>query len=178
MKKMNIDDDHRLEIFLYIFLFQYLNWSWISFPVSMFRSWNNLRVVKTSLCHYLSRTSQSNSSSQAVICPHTVTQLKLLTLCFFFLNDDFFFFSSSPSLFFVFMRQVIRQLMKKEFTLEFSRDRKSMSVYCTPVKPGSQSNLFVKVWIHVEKHTPCFFVSWIFFSIFVVFPCADRDLFT
>uniref|UniRef100_A0A8C4GSR2 Calcium-transporting ATPase n=1 Tax=Dicentrarchus labrax TaxID=13489 RepID=A0A8C4GSR2_DICLA len=39
---------------------------------------------------------------------------------------------------------VIRQLMKKEFTLEFSRDRKSMSVYCTPVKPGSQSKMFVK----------------------------------
>uniref|UniRef100_A0A8C9XIB9 Calcium-transporting ATPase n=1 Tax=Sander lucioperca TaxID=283035 RepID=A0A8C9XIB9_SANLU len=39
---------------------------------------------------------------------------------------------------------VIKQLMKKEFTLEFSRDRKSMSVYCTPVKPGSQSKMFVK----------------------------------
>uniref|UniRef100_A0AAQ5XW52 Calcium-transporting ATPase n=1 Tax=Amphiprion ocellaris TaxID=80972 RepID=A0AAQ5XW52_AMPOC len=39
---------------------------------------------------------------------------------------------------------VIRQLMKKEFTLEFSRDRKSMSVYCTPVKPGSQSKMFIK----------------------------------
>ncbi|KAA8586427.1 hypothetical protein FQN60_000263 [Etheostoma spectabile] len=37
---------------------------------------------------------------------------------------------------------VIKQLMKKEFTLEFSRDRKSMSVYCTPVKPGSQSKMF------------------------------------
>uniref|UniRef100_A0A7N6AY56 Calcium-transporting ATPase n=1 Tax=Anabas testudineus TaxID=64144 RepID=A0A7N6AY56_ANATE len=39
---------------------------------------------------------------------------------------------------------VIRQLMKKEFTLEFSRDRKSMSVYCTSVSPGSQSKMFVK----------------------------------
>ncbi|TKS83629.1 Sarcoplasmic/endoplasmic reticulum calcium ATPase 1 [Collichthys lucidus] len=39
---------------------------------------------------------------------------------------------------------VIRQLMKKEFTLEFSRDRKSMSVFCTPVKPGSQSKMFIK----------------------------------
>uniref|UniRef100_A0A8C5G1Q2 Calcium-transporting ATPase n=1 Tax=Gouania willdenowi TaxID=441366 RepID=A0A8C5G1Q2_GOUWI len=39
---------------------------------------------------------------------------------------------------------VIRQLMKKEFTLEFSRDRKSMSVYCTPSKAGSQSKMFVK----------------------------------
>ncbi|XP_036379139.1 sarcoplasmic/endoplasmic reticulum calcium ATPase 1 isoform X1 [Megalops cyprinoides] len=39
---------------------------------------------------------------------------------------------------------VIKQLMKKEFTLEFSRDRKSMSVYCTPTKPGSLSRMFVK----------------------------------
>ncbi|KAG5284126.1 hypothetical protein AALO_G00023240 [Alosa alosa] len=39
---------------------------------------------------------------------------------------------------------VIRQLMKKEFTLEFSRDRKSMSVYCNPTKAGSQSKMFVK----------------------------------
>ncbi|XP_034034874.1 LOW QUALITY PROTEIN: sarcoplasmic/endoplasmic reticulum calcium ATPase 1 [Thalassophryne amazonica] len=38
----------------------------------------------------------------------------------------------------------IKQLMKKEFTLEFSRDRKSMSVYCTPVRDGSQSKMFVK----------------------------------
>uniref|UniRef100_A0A8C0ICE9 Sarcoplasmic/endoplasmic reticulum calcium ATPase 2 n=1 Tax=Bubo bubo TaxID=30461 RepID=A0A8C0ICE9_BUBBB len=34
---------------------------------------------------------------------------------------------------------VIKQLMKKEFTLEFSRDRKSMSVYCTPNKPSRTS---------------------------------------
>uniref|UniRef100_A0AAY4E606 Calcium-transporting ATPase n=1 Tax=Denticeps clupeoides TaxID=299321 RepID=A0AAY4E606_9TELE len=39
---------------------------------------------------------------------------------------------------------IIRQLMKKEFTLEFSRDRKSMSVYCTPKKDESQSKMFVK----------------------------------
>ncbi|KAL0994772.1 hypothetical protein UPYG_G00126970 [Umbra pygmaea] len=40
---------------------------------------------------------------------------------------------------------VIRQLMKKEFTLEFSRDRKSMSVYCTPTsKPGSGCKMFIK----------------------------------
>uniref|UniRef100_A0A4W4FXI4 Calcium-transporting ATPase n=1 Tax=Electrophorus electricus TaxID=8005 RepID=A0A4W4FXI4_ELEEL len=39
---------------------------------------------------------------------------------------------------------VIRQLMKKEFTLEFSRDRKSMSVFCMPTKTGSQSKMFVK----------------------------------
>ncbi|XP_062448258.1 sarcoplasmic/endoplasmic reticulum calcium ATPase 3 isoform X2 [Rhea pennata] len=42
---------------------------------------------------------------------------------------------------------VIKQLMKKECTLEFSRDRKSMSVYCTPVGTGhnsSGSKMFVK----------------------------------
>ncbi|KAG7314701.1 hypothetical protein KOW79_022004 [Hemibagrus wyckioides] len=39
---------------------------------------------------------------------------------------------------------VIKSLMKKEFTLEFSRDRKSMSVYCTPTKSGTQSKMFVK----------------------------------
>lgn len=40
--------------------------------------------------------------------------------------------------------QVIKQLMKKDFTLEFSRDRKSMSVYCTP-KNRSMGKMFVKV---------------------------------
>ncbi|KAF5906274.1 sarcoplasmic/endoplasmic reticulum calcium ATPase 2 isoform X1, partial [Clarias magur] len=40
---------------------------------------------------------------------------------------------------------VIKQLMRKEFTLEFSRDRKSMSVYCTPSKSKSTSSkMFVK----------------------------------
>uniref|UniRef100_A0A8C5SPI1 P-type Ca(2+) transporter n=1 Tax=Laticauda laticaudata TaxID=8630 RepID=A0A8C5SPI1_LATLA len=42
---------------------------------------------------------------------------------------------------------VIKKLMKKECTLEFSRDRKSMSVYCTPVASShnsSSSKLFVK----------------------------------
>uniref|UniRef100_A0A4W4H2T4 Calcium-transporting ATPase n=1 Tax=Electrophorus electricus TaxID=8005 RepID=A0A4W4H2T4_ELEEL len=40
---------------------------------------------------------------------------------------------------------VIKQLMKKEFTLEFSRDRKSMSVYCSPSKSKSTSSkMFVK----------------------------------
>uniref|UniRef100_A0A673ZI04 Calcium-transporting ATPase n=1 Tax=Salmo trutta TaxID=8032 RepID=A0A673ZI04_SALTR len=40
---------------------------------------------------------------------------------------------------------VIMQLMKKEFTLEFSRDRKSMSVYCTPNKARSSlGKMFVK----------------------------------
>ncbi|KAB5567242.1 hypothetical protein PHYPO_G00230560 [Pangasianodon hypophthalmus] len=40
---------------------------------------------------------------------------------------------------------VIKQLMKKEFTLEFSRDRKSMSVYCSPSKGKSTtSKMFIK----------------------------------
>ncbi|XP_012738043.2 sarcoplasmic/endoplasmic reticulum calcium ATPase 2 isoform X1 [Fundulus heteroclitus] len=39
----------------------------------------------------------------------------------------------------------IKQLMKKECTLEFSRDRKSMSVYCTPSKSrSSMGKMFVK----------------------------------
>uniref|UniRef100_A0A8C5EMX4 Calcium-transporting ATPase n=1 Tax=Gouania willdenowi TaxID=441366 RepID=A0A8C5EMX4_GOUWI len=42
---------------------------------------------------------------------------------------------------------VIKQLMKKEFTLEFSRDRKSMSVYCSPAKSAKApvgNKMFVK----------------------------------
>ncbi|XP_051509700.1 sarcoplasmic/endoplasmic reticulum calcium ATPase 2-like isoform X1 [Myxocyprinus asiaticus] len=40
---------------------------------------------------------------------------------------------------------VIKQLMKKEFTLEFSRDRKSMSAFCLPSKAKSTSaKMFVK----------------------------------
>ncbi|MEE6469875.1 hypothetical protein FKM82_008803 [Ascaphus truei] len=42
---------------------------------------------------------------------------------------------------------VIKKLMKKECTLEFSRDRKSMSVYCTPLASTSSapgSKMFVK----------------------------------
>lgn len=38
--------------------------------------------------------------------------------------------------------------MRKEFTLEFSRDRKSMSVYCThngPSQAAQGSKMFVKV---------------------------------
>ena len=43
--------------------------------------------------------------------------------------------------------QVINQLMRKEFTLEFSRDRKSMSVYCSPAKSRAAvgNKMFVKV---------------------------------
>ncbi|XP_053495826.1 ATPase sarcoplasmic/endoplasmic reticulum Ca2+ transporting 1, like [Ictalurus furcatus] len=39
---------------------------------------------------------------------------------------------------------VVKQLMKKNFTLEFSRDRKSMSVYCSPSRGDSGSKMFVK----------------------------------
>ncbi|XP_026101235.1 sarcoplasmic/endoplasmic reticulum calcium ATPase 1-like isoform X2 [Carassius auratus] len=39
---------------------------------------------------------------------------------------------------------VVKHLMKKKFTLEFSRDRKSMSVYCTPTKGDAGSKMFVK----------------------------------
>ena len=39
---------------------------------------------------------------------------------------------------------------EKQFTLEFSRDRKSMSVYCKPLKTEDQSPvMFVKVWYKV-----------------------------
>ena len=39
-------------------------------------------------------------------------------------------------------------IWKKEFTLEFSRDRKSMSAYCVPIKQtklGAGAKMFVKV---------------------------------
>uniref|UniRef100_H2XSH4 Calcium-transporting ATPase n=1 Tax=Ciona intestinalis TaxID=7719 RepID=H2XSH4_CIOIN len=40
---------------------------------------------------------------------------------------------------------VIKSMMKKEFTLEFSRDRKSMSSYCRPTAPSSIGpKMFVK----------------------------------
>lgn len=39
---------------------------------------------------------------------------------------------------------VIRQKFNKDFTLEFSRDRKSMSVYVTPAQPGGKSVMYVK----------------------------------
>uniref|UniRef100_H3BDY4 Calcium-transporting ATPase n=1 Tax=Latimeria chalumnae TaxID=7897 RepID=H3BDY4_LATCH len=40
---------------------------------------------------------------------------------------------------------IIKQLMRKDFTLEFSRDRKSMSVHCTHVASNNQgSKMFVK----------------------------------
>lgn len=45
------------------------------------------------------------------------------------------------------VRQDIETKWKKEFTLEFSRDRKSMSSYCTPIKASKLGNgpkLFVK----------------------------------
>jgi hypothetical protein len=57
--------------------------------------------------------------------------------------------NGQPTVSSLFSLQVIKQLMKKEFTLEFSRDRKSMSVYCTPNKPSrtSMSKMFVKASI-------------------------------
>jgi len=46
------------------------------------------------------------------------------------------------------VRKDMEAKWKKEFTLEFSRDRKSMSTYCTPKKPtrvgGSGAKIFVK----------------------------------
>jgi len=39
---------------------------------------------------------------------------------------------------------VVKQLMNKKFTLEFSRDRKSMSTYCTPAKGDGGAKMFVK----------------------------------
>ncbi|KAH7699412.1 sarcoplasmic/endoplasmic reticulum calcium ATPase 1-like protein, partial [Aphelenchoides avenae] len=40
--------------------------------------------------------------------------------------------------------RVIQQKWRKEFTLEFSRDRKSMSSYCVPSSGGSGAKMFVK----------------------------------
>lgn len=39
---------------------------------------------------------------------------------------------------------VIRQKFRKEFTLEFSRDRKSMSVYVVPSQPNGSPRMYVK----------------------------------
>lgn len=41
--------------------------------------------------------------------------------------------------------RVIQQKWRKEFTLEFSRDRKSMSSFCVPSSGGSGAKMFVKV---------------------------------
>ncbi|NWZ30343.1 AT2A1 ATPase, partial [Asarcornis scutulata] len=48
---------------------------------------------------------------------------------------------------------VIKQLMKKEFTLEFSRDRKSMSVYCSPAK-ASRAAVGNKMFVKVRPPAP------------------------
>uniref|UniRef100_A0A1I8EN46 Calcium-transporting ATPase sarcoplasmic/endoplasmic reticulum type n=1 Tax=Wuchereria bancrofti TaxID=6293 RepID=A0A1I8EN46_WUCBA len=40
--------------------------------------------------------------------------------------------------------RVIQQKWKKEFTLEFSRDRKSMSAFCIPSSGGTNAKMFVK----------------------------------
>ena len=41
--------------------------------------------------------------------------------------------------------RAIKAMWKKDYTLEFSRDRKSMSVYCTPTQSGAAPKMFVKV---------------------------------
>lgn len=46
------------------------------------------------------------------------------------------------------VNQNIQSVWKKDFTLEFSRDRKSMSVHATPTKPsrlGTGPKMFIKV---------------------------------
>lgn len=46
----------------------------------------------------------------------------------------------------------LHKLWHKDFTLEFSRDRKSMSCYCTPTtmtKLGAEPKMFVKVTRYV-----------------------------
>lgn len=68
------------------------------------------------------------------------------------------------------VNHVIQQMWRKEFTLEFSRDRKSMSVYCVPNKPTRTpggARMFCKVcgkicyWllyitnINGRKHSCC-----------------------
>lgn len=55
--------------------------------------------------------------------------------------------------------------MRKDFTLEFSRDRKSMSVYCTPTRPDSAargSKMFVKVGFNLMLLHPlhCWIPGW------------------
>lgn len=65
------------------------------------------------------------------------------------LSSSFSF--SSPALL-----QIIKQLLKKELTLEFSRDRKSMSVFCSPNKPirsTTGAKMFVKVRRPLAPHT-------------------------
>lgn len=62
---------------------------------------------------------------------------------------------------------VIKQLRKKEFTLEFSRDRKFMFVYCTPSKVDGGANMFATdfprwcIWTILPM---CVFCS-------ILFPC-------
>ncbi len=58
--------------------------------------------------------------------------------------------------------------MKKSFTLEFSRDRKSMSVYCTPTKGDAGSKMFVKVCVPLKK---IHMVSWKFLAKNMVCEC-------
>lgn len=59
--------------------------------------------------------------------------------------------------------RVIQQKWRKEFTLEFSRDRKSMSTYCVSSASNSGAKMFVKV-----KFIKMFFVK-IGFELFLYF---------
>lgn len=55
--------------------------------------------------------------------------------------------------------------MKKELTLEFSRDRKSMSVYCTPNKARSSAGkMFIKVR-HKRLVVTVYFAAWHFYAV-------------
>lgn len=56
--------------------------------------------------------------------------------------------------------RVIHSMWKKEFTLEFSRDRKSMSSYCTPTKSGK--GVGAKMFVKVIKLKVIFLFSFIF----------------
>lgn len=49
--------------------------------------------------------------------------------------------------------------MKKNVTLEFSRDRKSMSVYCTPAKGDGGAKMFVKASVFLSFFSSSLFTS-------------------
>ena len=54
--------------------------------------------------------------------------------------------------------QHIKSLVKKEFTLEFSRDRKSMSAYCTPRDGGPQQAC---MYVKGAPEGDCFYFNYI-----------------
>ena len=70
--------------------------------------------------------------------------------------------------------QNIQSMWKKEFTLEFSRDRKSMSSYCTPIKQtklAAGPKQFVKVRYLFTSHQRLGF-----FIIYFMFPLTYDPL--